>query len=386
MIKKVLSFISIFLLISCTDDRDFPEIENPILNPEYELVHYWDFNDASSSSSLIAPTYSAIGNPSLVYEGSFFDDVSEGSSTNIRLSSEAGSALRLRNPSGPFIMNLPTTGFKDVILTYATTRTGSGSITQTISYSLDGTNFIQSDLSQTEFTIFEDVFVLIQLNFTDIEGANNNPNFKIKVEFDEPSSTIDNGNNRIDNLTLDGIPTEDTTPPDTTLYLLHYWNFNEDSTDDTLITPSIGNGDLAYLGNYFDSVSPGSATNARNEDQAGLALRLRNQSGDFIISAPTNGHQNILLKYAATRTGSGSQTQTIFYSIDGTNYTQNGLTVTQFTLTEDIYNLYEIDFSSIQGVNNNPNFKVKVVFDQASSTITNGNNRFDNITVEGNIL
>jgi hypothetical protein len=224
------------------------------------------------------------------------------------------------------------------------------------------------------------------IDFKDIVGVNNNPNFKVKIEFDAPSAIISNGNNRIDNLSFDGIPTETPPPTDENLYLLHYWDFNNATSNETLVNPTLGNGQLTYLGNFFDSVLPGSDVNLRNESTIGSALRLRNASGDFIISIPTTGHQNIQLKYAATRTGSGSQTQTIFYSVDGINYTQNGLETNQFTLTEDIYSLISLDFSNINSVNNNPNFKVKIVFDQASSTISNGNNRIDNITVEGNVL
>ena len=93
-----------------------------------------------------------------------------------------------------------------------------------------------------------------------------------------------------------------------------------------------------------------------------------------------------MLKYAATRTGSGSQTHTVSYTTDGTNYIQTGLSVTEFMLTEDVYSLLEIDFSSINGVNNNANFKIKISHDTASSQIQNGNNRIDNLTVEGNTL
>jgi len=387
MRKLLLSVSTLLVLFSCTDDRDFPERESPITNPDYELVHYWNFND---NSTLVVPTYTE-GGASLEYFGSYYDDVNPGSDINIRNSDEAGSAFRLRNPSGEFIISVPSTGYKDVILSYAGTRTGSGSQTQTISYTIDGTNYIQDGLSQTDFTLIEDTYVLIQVNFSHLDATDNNPNFKVKVTFDTASSQITNGNNRIDNLSLDGIPTGDSNPnPEPEpgdVEVFHYWNFNGlASGNNPEITPNIGNGTLQYSGSYYDRVSPGSDANAQNGDEAGSALRLRNESGDFIISVPTTNHSNIILKYVATRTGSGSQTQTISYTLDGTNYIQTGLSVTEFTLTEDIYNLNEIDFSSISGANNNANFKVKISFDTASSTITNGNNRIDNLTVEGNTL
>lgn len=45
-------------------------------------------------------------------------------------------------------------------------------------------------------------------------------------------------------------------------------------------------------------------------------------------------------------------------------------------------NLVEIDFTSITSVNNNPNFKIRIVF-EGNAIATNGNNRFDNITLKG---
>ncbi len=106
------------------------------------------------------------------------------------------------------------------------------------------------------------------------------------------------------------------------------------------------------------------------------------------MTVPTSGYEKVVLKYAATRTGSGSQTHTISYTTDGTNYIQTGLSQTVFNITEDdtVFSQYEIDFSSISGASNNPDFKIKMEFDDASATADSGNNRIDNITIEGNTL
>ncbi len=390
MQKKYLLFCLSILLTGCTYDRDFPETNDVISNPDYELVHYWNFNDSSDEAALITPTYTN-GGAALTYNGSYFDSVDEGTAINSRNDDDAGAALRLRNPSGEFIISIPTSGYKDIILNYAATRTGSGSQAQSISYTIDGVNYIQDGLIQSDFSITENGFNLISINFGDIEGADNNANFKVKIEFDEASSLISNGNNRIDNLTVDGIRTESTPEPtepseDPDLYLMHYWSFNDNSNLNTLIAPTTGNGSLEYMGNYYDSVSPGSDTNARNDDTAGTALRLRNESGDFIITAPTGNYKNIILKYVTTRTGSGSQTQSVSYTTDGVNYTQSGISQSEFTIEEDIYSLIEVDFSGMPAVNDNENFKIKISFDAPSAVINNGNNRIDNITIEGNTL
>ena len=386
MLKKILLILVSFHFVSCSLDQDTPNI-NPIDNEAFELIHYWNFNNGTTSAFLITPTVSNAGSPSLTYNGNS-DSVNLGSGINLREENEVGNAIRLRNPSGSFIIEASTSGFEHIIMRYAVTRTGSGSNTHRISYAIDGIEYTNVGLARSEFTITEDDYMLVQIDFNAIAGARNNPNFKIKIDFDAVSGTINNGNNRIDNLSFDGITIEGIDPiiPDDDLYLLHYWDFNSVSSDETLISPNVGNGNLTYLGNFFDSVSPGSDLNLRNESIIGTALRLRNASGDFIIAIPTLGHQNIQLQYAATRTGSGSQTQTIFYSTDGVNYTQNGLETNQFTLTEDVYNSINIDFSNIPAADNNPNFKVKIVFDAASAGIANGNNRIDNLSVEGNVL
>lgn len=402
---RLLLFLStLFLFYSCMSDREIIEVESPVDNPDYELIHYWNFNNASS---LETPIYTK-GGASFRYSGAYFDDVNPGSEINARNNDAEGTALRLRNPSGEFILSLPTSGHKDVILSYAATRTGSGSQTQSISYTTDGQNYTTTGLGQTDFTIFEDTYVLIQINFSAIDAVDENSDFKVKITFDEASSLIENGNNRIDNITLDGIPTGQTVDPDpidpdptdpvdpdptdpidTELNVIHYWNFNAlASGNNPEIIADSGNGQIEYLGNYYDRVSPGSDVNARNEDEAGYALRLRNASGNFILTVPTTGNRDIVLKYAATRTGSGSQTQSIWYSVDGINYTQANLSVSELVINEDDihYTFYEIDFSNISGAQNNANFKIKITFDAASGTISNGNNRIDNMTIEGKSL
>src|SRR5690606_35937675 len=44
-----------------------------------------------------------------------------------------------------------------------------------------------------------------------------------------------------------------------------------------------------------------------------------------------------------------------------------------------------LDFTAIAAVNNNPNFKLRVAFEQAPGGAV-GNNRFDNFTVDGNAI
>ncbi|MFP9115373.1 hypothetical protein ACLI1A_15660 [Flavobacterium sp. RHBU_3] len=379
MRNKLLLLIFSLVLFSCTDDRDIAELEAP--SGDYQLVHYWNFND---TSSLDVPTYTE-GGAEFTYAGSYFDDVDPGSDINARNNDVAGTGLRLRNPSGDFVVSLPTTGFKDVIFTFITMRTSNGPQNQSVSYTLDGTNYVTTGLSNTEIGVSEQ-FVAQQFDFTDVPGADNNANFKIKISF-SVNADLDSGNSRFDNITLDGIATTEggnNGGGNTEAELFHYWNFNDETTVATLVAPNVGNGVLTYGGSYYDSTTESTDMNARNGDVAGTTLRLRNPSGDFIMALPTTGHKNIVLTYATMRTSSGSATQTISYTTNGTDYVTTGIT-SQYAV-DVAFSLITVDFSGIPAVNNNPNFKVKVSFDATSSTATSGNNRIDNLTVEGNTL
>ncbi len=165
---------------------------------------------------------------------------------------------------------------------------------------------------------------------------------------------------------------------------LYYWNFND---VDNLLTPdySVSTPTLTYEGNYYDEVDEASTINARDNDVAGYALRLRNPSGDFIIKVPTTNYKEIVVKYAICRTSKGSQSEEIYYSTDGNNYTQDGLETSSYTIYET-YKLITLDFSAISAVNDNSNFTIKITFDAGSSSSEKGNNRMDNLTVEGNTI
>ncbi len=372
----LVAFVSI--LFACTTDRNF-QINNITTpdDPSFELIHYWNFNDISSPEALIAPTQTT-GEALMTYAGDRFDDVDDAVELNARNNDEAGGALRLRNPSGEFIVTLPTTGFEDAIVTYAGKRSGSGAQQQTFSYSTDGITYTQAGLENTSYGITE-TYVLRQYDFSNIPETDNNPNFKIRIEFNINADGI-SGNSRFDNFTLDAKPTGGAGGQSG---LFHYWDFNDDTDNITLITPNIGDGNLSYFGETYDDVD-GSDLNARNQTIPGKGLRLRNPSGDLIMHLPTTGRKNIEVKFAVTRSGSGSQDFNISYTTDGTTYTDAGISPSNFLIIES-YELREFNFTGIAGVDNNPNFKVKLTFDITSATATSGNTRFDNLSVEGEV-
>ena len=191
------------------------------------------------------------------------------------------------------------------------------------------------------------------------------------------------------------------TPPVSTAgdTLLYYWNFNNvDSAQMLIANWAVNTGySLVYSGAYYDSVRYGSNVNGvgtdsiyNSADTTNAALRLRNPAtGPFIMSLPTTGYKNIVLKYAEARTNKGSATNVVSYTTDGSNYINTAISAYATVAIDSVdgtnkYELISFDFSTDTSVNNNPNFKVKIVFSDSSKTLnTSGNDRFDNITLYG---
>jgi len=172
--------------------------------------------------------------------------------------------------------------------------------------------------------------------------------------------------------------------------LVHYWNFNINTSEATIITPSqtIGGASLAAVNASTSIIDFANGTgqnfsvsnlNARNGDVSGTHLRYNNPiGGALIFTLPTTGYQNIIVKFATRRSGSGAGTQSWSYTLDGTNY----VAFTTITINDADPALATLDFSAITGANNNANFKLKVEFSVGAGG-TVGNNRFDNFTLDG---
>lgn len=360
-----------------------------------ELLHYWHFNTLATgtvTAPVAADDSEIAGTTSITYPGTgagYLDDVT-GDILNAEDGILAGKGLRPRNPSNTrdFLIAFPTTGYEDIVMKFATTRTNQGASEQLYSYSIDGgTTFITTGLPVTTFSPTVDTYGLVTLDFSSIAGAANNPNFVVKINFGGTTAAGTSGNNRFDNITIEG--NEIAVPQ-----LLHYWHFNTLptgnitaalSTDFSIVA---GTKSITYPGTgagYLDDVA-GDALNVQGSEAAGKGLRPRNPSNtrDLLIAFPTTGYEDIVVKFATTRTNQGASEQLYSYSIDGgTTFITTGLPVATFSPTVDTYGLVILDFSGIAGANNNPNFIVKVNFGGTTAAGTSGNNRFDNITVNG---
>ncbi len=176
---------------------------------------------------------------------------------------------------------------------------------------------------------------------------------------------------------------------DSSLYLIHYWNFNNSDTlpKVSLVAGSNISFDYTSVGvvvGYTDYTTSTATANLRNADTAGNCLRVRNPVNSMTIAVPTTGYKNIILNFEADRTSKGAQTDSIYYSVDqGKTFTNTGLSNNAFIPQIDPqYTLYSFNFSAISAVNNNPKFLIKIVFTNGNLNAS-GNDRFDNITLEG---
>lgn len=199
----------------------------------------------------------------------------------------------------------------------------------------------------------------------------------------------------------------------TTTTLVHYWNFNgiiaayhnpsipaihaSYSTLDTnkanVVYKLAAGASQTYAG-YIDNVA-GDTLNARMGAAAGNGLRVRNPSDsmELRVYAPTTGYYgNITIKYEtqSSSTTSGQLAQLFDYSVDsGATWKTSGLNMTidsvnqpQFQGTS--WGLVSLNFNNDTTVRNNAKFVFRVRFG-GNTSMTSGNNRFDNMTVESTV-
>ncbi|MEI7501977.1 MAG: T9SS type A sorting domain-containing protein [Paludibacter sp.] len=221
--KKNLLSIAVFLLLASSQLSAL------------SLVHYWNFNgtnvpfltEAKSLDVVLTPltpiqtdlsltatpatlTYQAktgVASPFMSYW-----DTSTGCTNNARNGEVAGNCLRPRDAwsNMQLVMNIPSTGFKNLKIMYDVQRSGSGPNVNTYSYSVDGgTNWINTGLNVNTKGLGTDTIAAIpgtgfateSITITD-PAAENNANLKFRIWFSDPKNTA--GNNRIDNITVEG--------------------------------------------------------------------------------------------------------------------------------------------------------------------------------------
>ena len=188
-----------------------------------QLIHYWNFNDNSSVTNLLATNQSIVSGANISHLSGGISAIDLGGTgqnfnllnLNARNGDGAGTHLRFNDPiGGALVFSLPTTGFENTLVKFTTRRSGSGAGVQYWAYTTDGTTYIPFD---TIAPANGDP-LMETLDFSAVAASDNNANFKLKVSFALGSGGAV-GNNRFDNFTVDASPIggQDNTAPVATI-------------------------------------------------------------------------------------------------------------------------------------------------------------------------
>ncbi len=166
------------------------------------------------------------------------------------------------------------------------------------------------------------------------------------------------------------INADDILPPGV---IVHEWDFESEAD---ILEPSF------TLGGGALTIAPGPDTEALSNtggDFETRHLRVNNPLGATVtFSLPTTGYQTITLDFLTRRSGQGAGEQTLSFTTDGMNWTE----LATYAVFDDPPQLQEFDFDGITEVADNPDFAVRIGFDQGEGGIA-GNNRFDDVIVRG---
>ena len=456
------------------------------------VAYYWNFNNNIPATDInwTQPIASNIGSGNITYN--LTKAVSFGGTTLGGESGETtggsfvpqGGLTEVENNGNYMELTIPATGYENLVLSYVARRTTTGFNAHEIQSSLDGSTF------ETFTTIGDipsdwNVSGVKTVDFASLVGANNNPNFKVRIVFSGASAPT--GNNRIDNVKVLAAPySGGTTPqisinasmnPFTTLvgspstaqtYTLggvslssninivapaqfeissngttysqslslpssfsgtisvrmtgttlgsysgnithnstgasevlvavsgsvtepvvsnvaYYWNFNSNVPASNVswaqpINSSIGNGSISYTHTEAFSFN-GTTLNGEAGEVSGGSFAPRggianvNNGAWMEFAIPTTSLQNLSFSYAIQRTSTGFTTNEFQCSLDGVNFVSHS-TVTDIPSS---FGIKTVDLSTISGANNNPNFKLRIIF--AGASAPTANNRIDNIKI-----
>jgi hypothetical protein len=259
-----------------------------------QILYYWHFNNLPSGNldNIIAD--SAVKSGSNIHYAGIGDgymdrtNATDGSELNTQYNTISGQALRVRNPSDTrsLIISTPSTGFKNIAISYAVQRTNNGAQLQRISYSPDnGTSW---KIIKDNVEIEED-FALLSFDLTDSVGAENNENLQFKIEFLGSNSAGSSGNNRFDNLLISGVKLETACTPGEWLGTVNNDWFNPanwcgavpSTTDEVVIGPGKPNYPVVTANNSITIKSlnllPGSTINLLQN------VQLTVEGGKFVV-------------------------------------------------------------------------------------------------------
>ena len=111
-------------------------------------------------------------------------------------------------------------------------------------------------------------------------------------------------------------------------------------------------------------------------------LHFSGLQNTMIFNFSTSGYKNVSFSFAALNEGTNANAISVEYAVNaGMPEWITSLQTTTFPLT-DAYQVFALDFSEIETINNNPNFKLRVRFTGSDMEVDAGNRiTFNNVAV-----
>lgn len=169
----------------------------------------WNFNDSDLNvdhgSGILTSNFNVVN---VLFAAGTTNNARQGDTAGQALSLQGGTANA--NNGRNITISVNTTGFANIVVSFATQGTSTGFNNNQFQYSLDGINFVDFGPPYAPATAFGTLPLVFSL--ASIVGLDNNPNAAFRIVFNGATSSM--GNNRIDNIVVEGTSANPATIPE----------------------------------------------------------------------------------------------------------------------------------------------------------------------------
>lgn len=244
--KRMLSILAVFVMIAAYGQSQLSPFTT---TTDPQIITQWDFNNLTNSNVANPPASTGVGTASIVGMTTSGTTTVVGfnpANCNNATSPNFGWNVSNANPGtvdearGVEFM-VSTVGFENITFSFAHRVSNASTRTVRIQYTLDGSSWINLDVSESNYTqacsgrggvdngkidahnivgdAAGDTWKNVTVNFSSISGVNNNPNFGLRVvaahfsnsgqfrRADNSATASTGGAWRFDDITISGTPT-----------------------------------------------------------------------------------------------------------------------------------------------------------------------------------